>query len=228
MKRRDFLQKSALMMAGIAVSGIGSLYPQKLLAADAGARDLSLDIITADPDAAIREIEALIKSAGLPQRVIRYQECRLPGVHTGDIALVKDSNLLNFREAGDDFSRQLLEISQGLFLPRAVENPFLLRFYSEDRRALPGRVSITRGDELVAQLTIAQDAAPRRVESARGFVDIAVRDRAVRITDASCKHKTCMKLGAIRRPGERLVCIPNQIAVTIEGRHVQGVDGITY
>lgn len=81
MKRRDFLQKSALMIAGIAVSGIGSLHPQRLLAADAGARDLSLDIITADPDAAIREIEQLIKTAALPQRVIKYQECRLPGAY---------------------------------------------------------------------------------------------------------------------------------------------------
>lgn len=139
MKRRDFLQKSALMIAGIAVSGIGSLHPQRLLAADAGARDLSLDIITADPDAAIREIEQLIKTAALPQRVIKYQECRLPGVHTGDIALVKDGNLLNFREAGDDFSRHLREISQGLSLPHVVENPFLLRFYSENRQVQPGR-----------------------------------------------------------------------------------------
>lgn len=83
-------------------------------------------------------------------------------------------------------------------------------------------------NERVAQWVITEDAAPRRIESARGFVDIAVRDRAVRITAASCKHKTCMNLGAIRRPGERLVCIPNQIAVTIEGRHAHGVDGITY
>ena len=228
MKRRDFLQKSALMMAGIAVSGIGSFYPRKLLAADAATEDISLDILTADPDAAIREIEQLIKSAALPQRVVKYQECRLSGVHTGDIALVKNGNLLNFREAGDDFSRQLREISRGLSLPRAVENPFLLRFYSENRPALPGRVSIIRENELVAQLAIAENTAPRRIESARGYVDIAVRDQAVHITAASCKHKTCMNLGAIRRPGERLVCIPNQIAVTIEGRHAHGVDGITF
>lgn len=63
MKRRDFLQKSALTMAGIAVSGIGSFNPRKLLAADAATEDISLDILTADPDAAIREIEQLIKSA---------------------------------------------------------------------------------------------------------------------------------------------------------------------
>lgn len=228
MNRRNFLQQSALLMAGIAVSGFGNLTPQPLLAANAGAGDLSLDIITADPDGALREIGQLIKDAALPQRVVQYRECRLPGVHTGDIALIRNGALINFREAGDDFSRQLREISRELSLPRAVENPFLLRFYREDGPVLPGRVSITRGDELAAQLTIAQDLEPRRIESARGFVEIEIRDRAVRITAASCKHKTCMKLGAIGRPGERLVCIPNRIAVTIEGRQMHGVDGITY
>jgi hypothetical protein len=50
----------------------------------------------------------------------------------------------------------------------------------------------------------------------------------VKIVSASCKHKTCMKLGAISRPGQSLVCIPNRLRVVIEGGNDFGVDGITF
>jgi len=39
--------------------------------------------------------------------------------------------------------------------------------------------------------------------------------------------KICEKTGWIRRPGATIVCVPNQLAIWLEGRDETGLDGIS-
>jgi hypothetical protein len=81
---------------------------------------------------------------------------------------------------------------------------------------------------LVKQVSLDKTREVQRIQNERGPVDIAVENRQVKIVSASCKHKTCMKMGAIDQAGQHLVCIPAQITVAIAGRSNMGVDGVTF
>lgn len=52
----------------------------------------------------------------------------------------------------------------------------------------------------------------------------------VRVVDASCPDRLCVKQGWISRPGQSLVCPPNRLVVTItdEGAQAKGPDGLTF
>jgi len=55
------------------------------------------------------------------------------------------------------------------------------------------------------------------VEGPLGITRITVEKKHVWISQASCPRKICMRQGKISKPGESLVCLPNQIVVSIEG-----------
>ena len=44
------------------------------------------------------------------------------------------------------------------------------------------------------------------------------------VTDAGCPDKLCVHMGAIRRDGEAIICLPNRTVIQIEGGETSGVD----
>jgi|GEM_PF-1261105 len=58
-----------------------------------------------------------------------------------------------------------------------------------------------------------------------GPVLIAVDGSGVRILDARCPDKLCVRTGAINRAGEWIACVPNGLIIRIEGD--TGVDAIS-
>jgi len=57
---------------------------------------------------------------------------------------------------------------------------------------------------------------------------INIEDGAVRVIEASCPDKLCIMDGKIYRPGEVLVCLPNQVVIEIKGQEQGEVDALTY
>ena len=49
-------------------------------------------------------------------------------------------------------------------------------------------------------------------------VKVVVSDGAVWVAEADCPDKLCEKCGAISRSGETIVCLPNQLVVSIPGK----------
>ena len=49
------------------------------------------------------------------------------------------------------------------------------------------------------------------------FNTVEIKSGSVSVTDASCRNQVCVRHGAISRPGESIVCLPNRLVVTIEG-----------
>ena len=44
-----------------------------------------------------------------------------------------------------------------------------------------------------------------------------IRDGGARIEEASCPDRLCVGMGVIRRAGQSIICLPNQVVVEIVG-----------
>jgi len=229
MLRRDFLQKSSLLMAGAPVARWAGLFRlDRMWDEAAESLSFSLNVVTDRPGVAARQIDRLLSTSTLTARRIHFDEVRLSGSHVGDIALVRSNRLIDFRRSDDTLSRQLTDVARSLSLPTRYDNPTLLRFYGGRDHEEPQSADVFCGEILLHQLPLSRNREGLRVDGSRGYVDLSVWNGSVRITGASCRHRTCVELGAISRPGQTLVCIPSQISVVIEGRSTSGVDSVTY
>lgn len=63
------------------------------------------------------------------------------------------------------------------------------------------------------------DGAPRldSVRGALGTIVIQHGEGTVRILRSPCPGRLCIRQGAARRAGEKLVCVPSRVVVTVEG-----------
>jgi hypothetical protein len=200
----------------------------KVFAAEKNGGSFSLSVITDQPSRTIHTIEQAIKNSEYGKSTLQFTEYLLKGRHVGDIAYVKSQTLIDYRKGTDDFSLLLGESANSLSLPKVLDNPVLLRFSSEQSLLEPGSVNIFKGDALINQLSLDNDKELYRIEGLKGHVDIRIKSKSVNIISASCKHKTCMNMEPITKPGENLVCIPNQINISISGKSALGVDAITF
>lgn len=227
MNRRGFLTRG-LAISGVALGGVAGLLPRRSWASPRPNDAYSIDVVTDRPDQAVQSIERIIQDSRLGRQVVRYSEYRLPGIHVGDIAYVRNRQLVNYHGATDKIAPQLRETATALSLPRRIDNPVLLRFCAEARALTPTDAQVFCGDMMVKQFPLDRATDAHRIDGARGHLEVAVENRSIKVVSASCKHKTCMSMGAISRPGQRLICIPNQITVAIAGTNGLGVDGITF
>ena len=228
MKRREFLKYSSLIVPATAVMGMINPFENNVFAKVRNSGSFSLSVITEQPSKTIHTIEQAIKNSVYGKNPLEFTEYKLNGRHIGDIAYVKSQSLIDYRKGTDEFSLLLDESANFLSLPRPLDDPTLLRFSSQQNLVEPGSLNIFKGNTLVKQLSLDNDLENYRVEGLKGHVDIKIKNKSVRITSATCKHKTCMNMEPISKPGENLVCIPNQINISIAGRNSFGVDSITF
>ena len=60
-----------------------------------------------------------------------------------------------------------------------------------------------------------------------GFNLVRVQSGTVCIADADCSDRTCVRMGAISRAGETLVCLPHRLTITLEGAAGSALDAVT-
>ncbi len=228
MNRRNFLTNTLRFAAGSAAAGAVGLLSGKVFAKEAFQPAFSLDALTGEPDRAIRMIESFLAHSPLKSAKIRFSETPMSGSHVGDLVFVKSQQLIDFRKHDGALSAELREIASALALPRRVEHPVMVRFSSQEPSAAAKNIDVFSGGVLVKQLPIDANRESFRVEGLKGFVDVRIQGKSAKITNASCKHKTCMNLGKISRPGQRLICVPNQITVAIAGQNAFGVDSVSF
>lgn len=94
--------------------------------------------------------------------------------------------------------------------------------------ALPqggGDTVVVRMDgELIASLPLGQDT---EYEIAGEYTNILeIKDGSVRITYTDCPNHQCEKTGGISAAGSAIVCAPNHVSITIDGKGA-GVDAVT-
>ena len=67
-----------------------------------------------------------------------------------------------------------------------------------------------------------------RVDGRLGPVELVVEAGTIRVADAPCPLKVCVRMGRKHRAGDTIVCVPSHLLVRITGtRTEQNVDAIT-
>lgn len=56
---------------------------------------------------------------------------------------------------------------------------------------------------------------------------LVIKDGAAYMKEADCKNQICVHQGEIRYAGQSIVCLPNQVTVTITGGAGQKVDAVS-
>lgn len=85
----------------------------------------------------------------------------------------------------------------------------------------PARAVVRVAGDVVATLSLDRPGT-FPVEGRDGTVVLVVEDGAVRVAESSCGGKLCVAMGAKRRPGDLIACVPNALAVRLEGRPPAG------
>jgi len=229
MKRRTFLQRSTLFVPALSAAGLLGTAPQKLFAGVKFPESFSLSVVTGQPEKAIALVQELLDKMNIKGKNIRYNEYVLHGNHVEDIAYTRAGRLIDFRKAQDSLSDGLRTIAARLDLPRACENPLLSHFSCDEGVQKPAGIRIFKDDQLILEKTFPVYTEAIHLEGAHGKVVLEMtKDHAVKFAETSCKHKTCMNMGAISQAGQNLVCIPNRISVTVMGTNISAVDSITF
>ena len=56
---------------------------------------------------------------------------------------------------------------------------------------------------------------------------VRIEDGKVLMESASCKNQVCVHTGRISHAGQSIVCLPNRVSVTIEGKEAGGYDAVS-
>jgi len=219
MNRRDFIKQSTLFASGLILS------PFIPVSAQARTTDFSLTLIVPQPDIAVNRIQSALRGSALASGTISYSEVPLSGYHLADLVLIRNQRLINFKQQTDDLSCRLAEIYREFARDQVIENPILIRLVSGAFTTTPQHVYIYRGNEQLVRHPLHQDTE-MELEGLKGNVVVHIQNGKVRIVAAECRHQTCQKMGAIHQAGQHLVCIPNQIQVSLDGISPYGVDSV--
>jgi hypothetical protein len=67
------------------------------------------------------------------------------------------------------------------------------------------------------------------VEGPIGRTEVLVESGEVRIESSPCANQTCVRSGAVSKPGQWVACLPNRVFVRIEGgRKEEPVDAAAF
>lgn len=227
MERRNFLKLAASGAVAVTALKGSLLQPRGLMAAMQNLGSLSLSVLTDQPDIAIARFERLFNQFDLNTRTLTFEDFIVPGVQTGDIALVRNNTLVDFRKSQDDFSRKVLQIAREIKVPREMRDPVLLKFTTPDSQKAT-TINVYHRQALVKQFDITDRMDGEEIHGTKGALFLTLNHRHARIVDASCKHKTCINMGSINKPGQNLVCIPNELRIAIAGENKLGIDGVVF
>ena len=101
-----------------------------------------------------------------------------------------------------------------IFVFLAAAAVFFLGFRLWNRKP-PEEVVVYVGDREYARFSI-QEERELVIEAENGTNRLIVKDGKADVTEASCPDKICVHQSPISQTGETIVCMPNQVIVTIE------------
>ena len=88
-----------------------------------------------------------------------------------------------------------------------------------------GQVEIKVAGKMVGTYSLLED---RQIElNYKGENLVEIKDGKARMVYANCPDQYCVKHREISRNGESIICLPNQVVVTVTGGEDQDVDGVT-
>lgn len=88
-----------------------------------------------------------------------------------------------------------------------------------------GTVAVSVAGEKIEEIPLNQDLTKEIQGKDGGTNLLVIRGGKAWIGDASCPDHLCVKKQAISRTGESIICLPNQVVVTIE-ESTEGESGV--
>ncbi len=89
-----------------------------------------------------------------------------------------------------------------------------------------GRVIISVNGEVYSEVPLDKNSVIP-IETEFGKNTVVIEQGAVFVTDADCPDGLCEK-DRISKSGESIVCLPNRLSVTVEGKNKEEVDIILW
>ena len=114
----------------------------------------------------------------------------------------------------------IILVAAVLFVAAAV---FL---YSIFMRSAGAEAVVTIGGGEAMRFSLLEDCEISLGEDGRNNT-LVISGGTACITQASCPDHVCVNQGAIKYEGEIIVCLPNELIITIEGGEVSEFDGIS-
>lgn len=75
-------------------------------------------------------------------------------------------------------------------------------------------VEILRDNEVVCTLNLSEEGDRSfRIECENGWNEIALKDGEIRVSDADCPDRTCVKSGYLRHEHLPVVCLPHRLVI---------------
>ncbi len=90
-----------------------------------------------------------------------------------------------------------------------------------------GREVVVRVDgEIVARLSLSEERELPIEIDGRIANRLQIADGAVRMIEADCPDKLCVRKGAVRYVGDGIVCLPHRVVVEVAGEDELGLDAV--
>lgn len=103
----------------------------------------------------------------------------------------------------------------------------VLGFHYATQRDQPGSFYLIEVDgEVVYRLSLHADTLIS-LEGKTGKISIHAREGKVCVLETTCPFQICKRTGWIHTPGEAIICVPNRLAITIEGGRRGSIDAVT-
>ncbi|NLX71576.1 MAG: NusG domain II-containing protein [Clostridiales bacterium] len=87
---------------------------------------------------------------------------------------------------------------------------------NNDKRSVV--IEVDKSDSYSIEIREGMEPVELRVDAGGGrYNTVVITYEEVRIEEANCPDQLCVKTGAIRSPGQAIVCLPHKVTVTITG-----------
>lgn len=214
MDRRDFLKASSIFIAaGAILPGVAkSMISSVRLPGDA--ENFSLEVITGNTDLAVKLLEDFIKAGNLGSGNFNYSEYPVSDYVMGDLVYVRDNNLIDYTKLTDDVSGELREIRKKLSLPSIVSNPVRLRLYRNTGKEVK-RIMVAQKGKIISRIG-SDESNLYTFQGNSGKLVLDVKNGTAKIKEVSCKHQICKQMNSIKKPGDYITCIPNELQIFAE------------
>jgi hypothetical protein len=212
MDRRDFLKASGLFLAaGMIIPKVAkSMLSNRVISNE----NFSLEVITGNTDLAVKLLEEFARDGELGKGSMNYSEYPISGDVIGDLIFVQGNELVDYTKSYDDVSLKLKEIRNKLNLPMILSNPIRLRLYRNSGTAIK-KIMVAQKGKIISRIE-PEDTGLYTLRGKSGKLILDVNSNSALVKDAECKHKICKQMNSIKKPGDYITCIPNELHIFAE------------
>lgn len=103
---------------------------------------------------------------------------------------------------------------------------FLIPYYINEKR-VGSKVIILQNGEETGSYNLSENDTVIVCDEDGGYNLILISNSEVRVTDADCPDKLCIRQREISRNGESIICLPHKLVVMIESPEESDLDAVT-